>query len=79
MGHDTKTYWLTDRQSRCNFGFDFEFSLVMGYSPDSNDVRTEAEEPSLLRSVTGKRLVKAEWEGLACDIVICKVWRLAKP
>jgi hypothetical protein len=29
MGLDTKTYWLTARQSQCNFDFDFdkEFSL----------------------------------------------------
>jgi hypothetical protein len=33
---------------------------VMGYSTDSNDVSTEAEESPLLRSVTGKRLVKAD-------------------
>jgi hypothetical protein len=25
MGLDTKTYWLTDRQSQCDFDFDFEF------------------------------------------------------
>jgi hypothetical protein len=24
MGLDTKTYWLTNRQSQCNFDFDFE-------------------------------------------------------
>jgi hypothetical protein len=24
MGLDTKTYWLTDRQSQCNFNFDFD-------------------------------------------------------
>jgi hypothetical protein len=23
MGLDTKTYWLTDRQSQCDFEFDF--------------------------------------------------------
>jgi hypothetical protein len=23
MGFDTKTYWLTDRQSQCDFDFDF--------------------------------------------------------
>jgi hypothetical protein len=26
MGLDTKTYWLTDRQSQCNFDFDFDFT-----------------------------------------------------
>jgi hypothetical protein len=25
MGLDTKTYWLTDRQSPCDFDFDFDF------------------------------------------------------
>jgi hypothetical protein len=25
MGLDTKIYWLTDRQSQCNFDFDFDF------------------------------------------------------
>jgi hypothetical protein len=43
----------------------------VGYSPDSNDVSTEAEECALLRSVTGKRLVEE------CAAVICKVWILA--
>jgi hypothetical protein len=27
MGLDTKTYWLTDRQSQCDFDFDFDFDL----------------------------------------------------
>jgi hypothetical protein len=29
MGLDTKTYWLTDRHSQCDFDFDFDkqFSL----------------------------------------------------
>jgi hypothetical protein len=27
MGLDTKTYWLTDRQSQCDFDFDFDLSL----------------------------------------------------
>jgi hypothetical protein len=31
MGLDTKTYWLTDRQSQCGFDFDFDFdSVVIG-------------------------------------------------
>jgi hypothetical protein len=35
-------------------------SSVGGYSPDSNGVTTEALESPLLRSVTRKRLVKAD-------------------
>jgi hypothetical protein len=27
MGFDTKTYWLTDRQSQYVFDFDFDLSL----------------------------------------------------
>jgi hypothetical protein len=30
MGLDTKTYWLTDRQSQCDFDFDFTDSSVGG-------------------------------------------------
>jgi hypothetical protein len=40
-------------------------------------VSTEAEEYTLLRTVTGKRLLKTGWEGLACAVVICKAWRVA--
>jgi hypothetical protein len=36
MGIDTKTYWLTDRQSQCDFDFDFED----GHSSDRSK-RTE--------------------------------------
>jgi hypothetical protein len=28
MGLDTKTYWLFDRQSQCNFDFDFESVII---------------------------------------------------
>jgi hypothetical protein len=28
MGLDTKTYWLTDRQSQCNFDFDFDYKML---------------------------------------------------
>jgi hypothetical protein len=27
MGLDTKTYWLTDHQSQCDFDFDFDFDF----------------------------------------------------
>jgi hypothetical protein len=27
MGLDTKTYWLTDRQSQFDFDFDFDFEF----------------------------------------------------
>jgi hypothetical protein len=28
MELDTKTYWLTDRQSQCNFDFDFDIDFL---------------------------------------------------
>jgi hypothetical protein len=27
MGLDTKTYWLTDRQSQCDIDFDFDYTV----------------------------------------------------
>jgi hypothetical protein len=37
MGLDTKTYWLTDRQSQCDFDFDFELeeSVIVAGSRSS--------------------------------------------
>jgi hypothetical protein len=29
MGLDTKTYWLTDRQSQCDFDFDYIAPTLM--------------------------------------------------
>jgi hypothetical protein len=34
MGLDTNTYWLTDRQSQCDFGSDFDFD----HGPESESV-----------------------------------------
>jgi hypothetical protein len=47
------------------------YSSVAGYSPDSNDVITVAEESSLLEAVASKRLEKTEQdtEGLACSVL----------
>jgi hypothetical protein len=47
-----------------SLGVSWSSSTVVGYSPDSNNMSTEAEESPLLRC-------------LACAVVICKVWRLA--
>jgi hypothetical protein len=41
-------------------------SSVAGYSPDSNDVSTKAEESPLLRSVTRKRLVNTVQKNNHC-------------
>jgi hypothetical protein len=50
---------------------------VVEYYRASNDVSTETKDTPLLRSVTRKRLVKADYEDLACAVVICKACRLA--
>jgi hypothetical protein len=52
-------------------------SSFTGFLPGSNGVSTEAEESPLLRSVTRKRLLKAEYEGLACALVFREVCELA--
>jgi hypothetical protein len=52
-GFDTKTYWLSDRQSQCDFDFDlnWEFnSVVQLWSV--NQSTTEDEESPSLRFVT---------------------------
>jgi hypothetical protein len=33
MGLDTKIYWLTDRQSQCDFDFDFGIDLPTSMWP----------------------------------------------
>jgi hypothetical protein len=48
----------------------------VGYSPDSNDVSTEAEEFSLLRAVARERLVNTLQVGEDL-IAICEVWKSA--
>jgi hypothetical protein len=32
MGLDTKTYWLTDRHSQCDFDFDFDLNVGVAES-----------------------------------------------
>jgi hypothetical protein len=43
MGLDTKTYWLTDRQSQCDFHFD-KNSSVWEEPPFSENLSPETEE-----------------------------------
>jgi hypothetical protein len=49
---------------------------VLGYSPDSIEVSTEAEESPLLEAVTRERLVKTQQtEKTSVCLLIYKVWR----
>jgi hypothetical protein len=38
MGLDTKSYWLTDRQSQCNFDFDFFPEIIVVYINDLSNL-----------------------------------------
>jgi hypothetical protein len=76
MGLDTKTHWLTDRQSQCDFDFEVTSVVTKSVVTEVCEKKTD-EESQLLRSVTGMRLVKTDWKDLAYNIVICKVWKLA--
>jgi hypothetical protein len=53
-------------------------SSVERYSPDSNDVSTEAEESALLKAVARERLLKHSRLGkaFAGAVVICELLRL---
>jgi hypothetical protein len=50
-----KMNWLAVKY---DFNFDFELSSVVRYSPETNDMSTEAEISPLLKAVTRKRLVE---------------------
>jgi hypothetical protein len=51
-------------------------SAVVGDSPDSNAVSTEAVESPIVKiRYQGTTSMKADWEDLTCDVVIGKVWR----
>jgi hypothetical protein len=57
MGLDTKTYWLTDRQSQCDFDFDKNSSV--GREPLFREyLSPEEKEETFLEAVNRKRVVK---------------------
>jgi hypothetical protein len=41
MGLDTKTYWLTDRQSRCDFDFDLKWSQKSEEEPEYERIQED--------------------------------------
>jgi hypothetical protein len=49
-------------------------AIFVGYSPDSNDLSTEAEESLLLRAVAKQGLMKTlqDGEDLACSDLLSK-------
>jgi hypothetical protein len=71
MGLDTKTYWLTDRQSQCDFDFDYEtvqrrqlekLEVGVRWPPAWEDLSPGAKERPLLEDVTKQRREDRDWE-----------------
>jgi hypothetical protein len=71
MGLDTKTDWLTDRQSQCDFDFDLlvdRWQAVLYCNLEGKTWKRKAEESPLLTSFARKRLLTLQaWEDLACS------------
>jgi hypothetical protein len=69
MGLDTKTYWLTDRQSQCDF--DFDLSLVQLWDI-RQPVRTSAED---IFRICYQETTSEDMEDFICATltVICRV------
>jgi hypothetical protein len=57
MGLDTKTYWLTGRQSQCDFDFNFSLVKLRDGSQPGMALSAEVEEALPLEIVTRKRLL----------------------
>jgi hypothetical protein len=81
MGLNTKIYWLTDRQSQCNFDFltltnELREEFCMGDCEDRTWAY-EAEESPLLEVVARERLLKTQQaeRGLVVAIVTFQLWR----
>jgi hypothetical protein len=59
------------RRNVVRIEFDSWLSSITWYSPDNNDLSTEAGDSSLLRSVARKRLAKADWDDWAYSELWC--------
>jgi hypothetical protein len=72
MRLDTKTYWLTDSQSQCDFDFDFtrqswdssQKEVGVRWPPACEDVSPGAEDRRLLADVSKQR---SEDSDCLCD------------
>jgi hypothetical protein len=67
MWLDTKTYWVTDRQSQCDFDFDNE--SVVKESPAGQNVSMEAKDIVGIhhQAMTGEDT--ANWDDFMCVVV----------
>jgi hypothetical protein len=65
MGLDTKTYWLTDRQSQCDF--DFDFDLTVSVSKWMKRYSDQFSESGLVMRY--ERSKRTEYKKSACENV----------
>jgi hypothetical protein len=64
---DTKTYWLTDRQSQCDFDFDFDYnwSVLLVYWLESNLVTVKVKKFFCRNKISSKNKTKTKLHGLS--------------
>jgi hypothetical protein len=73
MGLDTKTYWLTDRQSQCNFNFNFNQLDRREWRVSSEQRNQSKVDAGQKRSRTVKSEVIPEDKSLVNVLYICEV------
>jgi hypothetical protein len=71
MRLDTKTYWLTERQSQCDFDFDCKFSVSESFKRIETKTRGEYKKSAC---EDAKCELKALFE--ACDSIRLNTWKL---
>jgi hypothetical protein len=76
MGLDTKTYWLTDRQSQCDFDSDLSSELTVA-GPEGREHRRwgSYDVGSRYQATTGEHT--ADWGHLVHAVVNCRVDELS--
>jgi hypothetical protein len=77
MGLDTKIYWLTDRQSQCDF--DFDFDLTVRTSRQETDTGSSRQETFSRREFTESALGESfeVWRFyLTCVIKTMREWNI---
>jgi hypothetical protein len=78
MGLDTKTYWLTDRQSQCDFNFALSLVILETVADQQGRKRGSWGRygiESIYQTTTGEDT--ADWEDWVRAVVNCRVFELA--
>jgi hypothetical protein len=69
MGLDTKTYWLTDRQSQC--GFDLTLTCKFAVSKWMQRHSNQFSESELV--IRYERSTRTEYKRSACEDLLCEI------